>query len=341
MLLARYFDGVSARGHPVSLQRTQTHWLISGEGVERQIPVAQATLAERLGSIPRRLELGGGAYCEVADQERLHQMLLSVGERPANVEWLQRSRAAAVLATLALVGMGIAGYVWVLPLALELSADRLPPTVRTAISTQTLGLLDSQLLQPSTLEPAAQDRIRGGFHRLQSPADAAADVKLLFRSAQIGPNALALPDGTVIVLDALVALANDDEQVLAVVAHELGHVHHQHGIKLMLRNAVLGGVALWWLGDFSALMAGAPAALLHARYSRELETEADDFAAAMLLENSIAPSRLADFLEKMAADRVLSEGSPAGGGTNAQSQWLEYLATHPGSEQRAARLRAM
>lgn len=58
---------------------------------------------------------------------------------------------------------------------------------------------------------------------------------------QIGANAFALPDGTLVVTDELVELAGDnDDEVLAVLAHELGHIHERHGLRLLRTQGLSG-----------------------------------------------------------------------------------------------------
>ena len=53
--------------------------------------------------------------------------------------------------------------------------------------------------------------------------------RLELRSGEaLGANALALPSGIVIMTDDLVALAKSDDEIGAVMAHELGHVRGRH-----------------------------------------------------------------------------------------------------------------
>ncbi len=53
-----------------------------------------------------------------------------------------------------------------------------------------------------------------------------------FRASPIiGANAFALPGGIVIVTDQLMQLAEHDDEILAVLAHEIGHVKHRHVLR--------------------------------------------------------------------------------------------------------------
>jgi Zn-dependent protease with chaperone function len=119
-----------------------------------------------------------------------------------------------------------------------------------------------------------------------------------------------------------------------VLAHELGHVHHQHGVQLMVRGAIVGAVSAWWLGDISGLLAGAPAALLQARHSRDFEREADAFAAATLRANGIAPRKLGDMLRKL---METAGREPDGDG---RDDIADFLSSHPPTQERIAALDA-
>jgi Zn-dependent protease with chaperone function len=152
------------------------------------------------------------------------------------------------------------------------------------------------------------------------------------RSEALGANALALPSGVVVVTDGLVALAKDTDDVVAVLAHEVGHLEGRHSMRAIVQSALVSGLIMLVVGDVSALAAAAPAALLNARYSRDLEREADAYASDALRAIGVRPTRLADMLERMEA-----EHSKAGreGPTDAFS----YLSTHPTTEERLTALR--
>jgi predicted Zn-dependent protease len=159
-----------------------------------------------------------------------------------------------------------------------------------------------------------------------------APSRILFRSSpQIGPNAFALPGGTVIVLDQIVQLADSDEQILGVLAHEMGHINERHALRQMLQASVVGLTMAWYVGDISSLLAAAPTALLETRYSRDYESRADQFAIDMLRSNHISPRYLADMLEKLEHAH--------GGKADKKDSLMNYLSTHPNTAERIRMLR--
>ena len=49
------------------------------------------------------------------------------------------------------------------------------------------------------------------------------------------PNAAAVPGGTVLVTSGLLSQLTESEEVTAVLAHEVAHIHHRHGLRSLIR----------------------------------------------------------------------------------------------------------
>ncbi len=326
MLSANYFDGRSTRVRVVNLSIVDEDLVIAGEGVDVRVPFARVKVDERLGRAPRRLRLEDGTFCEVSDLEALDTLLSATAHRDGWVDRMQRRLQYVLPSLVACVLLVAAGYKWVLPWAAAEGAHRLPPAVGKTLSVQTLNILDGRILFPSKISAERRQSLSAQFHALRLPEGGAPVSELLFRnSPQLGANAFTLPDGTIIVLDDLVTLINDDPQTLAVFAHELGHAHGRHGLQLLLQSSVVGAFWTFYVGDISSLLAAAPTALLQAKYSQGLEREADDYGAALLMHNGMSPALLAEALKKLTESRP---GSSKGG----------YLSTHPSTEERLRHL---
>lgn len=326
---AAYYDGRTTQRHAVELYADGARLVVRGAGIDRAARLAELDVSERLGAAPRLLRFGDGAFCEVRDHAGLHVLLERLGHREGAIARWQRSAPLAAVSALLVAALLAGGYVWGLPWAAARAAQHVPADVDRLLSQQTLSALEDGMLSDSRLPAARQEQLREGFARLRVPEATRARIDVRFRAGAVGPNAFALPDGTVVLLDELVALAGDDREIYAVLAHEVGHVHHRHGVRLLLQGSVVGLLAAWWLGDLSGLLAGAPAALLQARYSRGFEAEADRYAATLLRANGIAPAQLAAMLEKLAG----AHGGRAGAG------WVDYLASHPAPHERIEALK--
>jgi Zn-dependent protease with chaperone function len=327
MLTADFLDGHSTRVREVILRVDGQTLLVSGESIELRVPFSEVRVDERLGRAPRRLRFSDGAFCEVRDLDALDALLSSAGHRDGWVDRTQRRARSVSLCLVAVMALVYAGYVWVLPWAAGKAAMRVPEAVSHQLSGATLRALDGQILLPSAIPEARQRELSDKFHGLRLPGSGHPQEVLLFRkSPQLGANAFTLPDGTIIVLDDLVKVVDDDQQILAAMSHELGHAHGRHGLRLLLQSSVLGTFLAFYLGDFSSVLAMAPATLLHAKYSRELEEQADNYAITVLKINGTSPVLLAEALKKLAAShRALDMG---------------YMSTHPAINERVEHLYA-
>lgn len=329
MVSARYFDGRSTRVHAVTVTLLGDELSVTGQDVDFRIPFDQVKVDERLGQAARRLRFPDGGFCEVSDLYALDALLASTGHRDGYVDRLQRQMKSVGLALLVCALLVIVGYKVVLPWAAERGARHLPPAVGKTLSVQALHALDGRLLLPSRIDPERQQTLIARYHALILPEGGTPKSQLLFRrSAQLGANAFTLPDGTIVVLDDLITALDDDRKVMAVTAHELGHAHGYHGLQLLLRSSIVGAFLTLYIGDISQLLAAAPAAVVQARYSQDLEREADDYGAALLQRNGLSPELMADVLQ------VLIKAHPGAkdGG---------YLASHPSTTERIRHLRSL
>lgn len=328
---AAYYDGQSSQRREVRLYATGTTLTVEGAGVRRVARAGEYTVSERLGSAPRLIRFTDGAFCEVPESPALQALLAAAGHRGSAVESWQISHRIAIASAIAVVAALVLGYLYGLPWLADRAAERVPRSVDRALSERTLQALERGLVDPSRLTEARRAAIVEAFGALKRPQGEHVAIDIRFGSSEIGPNAFALPDGTVMLLDELVELCDHDEQILAVLGHELGHVRHRHGLRLLLQGSLAGALAAWWIGDVTGVFAAAPAALLQARYSRGFEAEADAYAVALLRANGIAPSRLAEALEHLHA----AHGRHAG-----DQDWGDYLSTHPAPRARIEGLRA-
>ncbi len=326
MLQAQYVDGRSTRVRNVVVHVSGGNLVIAGDDVERTVPLTSVTFDEQLGRAPRRVRLADGAFCEVRDFEGVRLLMASAGLREGWVDRTQRHLRWVLLSVVACVVLVAAAYRWGLPWAAGAMAQRLPTAISRALSVQALKALDAGLLLPSMLDVERQAALRARFHALRAPGGGQMPWILQFRrSPALGANAFTLPDGTIVLLDDLVTMLKDDQLIMAVLAHEAGHAQERHGMQLLLRSSAVGAFLAFYLGDFSQLLAAAPAALVEAKYSQSLEWQADEFGSAVMDANGMSPALLADALEQ------LSKSHPEVAG-------VAYLTSHPPATERMRRL---
>ena len=328
----RCVDGRVARVHVGDLTIAGDTVVVTGDTFERHTPIGAVEITDAIGTAPRLVRFSDGACCEAIDRTIFDEMLLAHGLRPSRLAGWERSPAGLAASLLALVLVLTLAYRIALPAMAGVVAGRLPDPAVQQLSRHTLLVLDRTVFQPTDVPMLRRADLALAFTRLQFPPDRREPShEIVFRKAAgIGPNAFALPSGTIVVLDALVALAQDDREIVSVLAHETGHVVHRHGQRLILQKSAIALAIAFFLGDMTAVAAGAPTALLQSKYSRDFEREADDYAVAVLRRSGISTNHLAAILERLETAQ--------GGGRD--SSTLDYLSTHPATAERLARLRS-
>jgi Zn-dependent protease with chaperone function len=299
-------------------------------------PANGLQVSARLGRIPRRLTFPDGSVFETDDNDGIDRGLSLAGVTTPRSEGAidaLESRWPVALMSLAALALGSILFLKVgLPKLADIAARNTPMAVERPMGRETLRLLDRVMFEPSRLPAARQDGLRERFEAMTldlytKDLGRSADYRLEFRDAgKMGANALALPSGIIVLTDDLVALAQHDDEIIAVLAHEIGHVAHRHVLRSLYQSAGLAALAAAVVGDVSqvaGLVAFMPQ-LVEAGYSRDLEREADAFAKDWLRSKGIPARRFDDLLCRLIASH---------GGDDLGA--LRYLASHPSGAERS------
>jgi len=138
------------------------------------------------------------------------------------------------------------------------------------------------------------------------------DLTYRFKIVQIaGVNALSIPGGWVYVTAGMMRFVRTDDELAAVLAHELTHINHRHYYVQQQRSSsmtvgMILAAALSVLAKSAAPLiaaqAGTQAAL--ATYQRDLERDADLTGIGYLMKTSYTPVAMLTLMEHLAqADR--------------------------------------
>ncbi len=285
--------------------------LIAGESEPRHFPVNDLKVSERFSQATRIVQLPDGAVLEVSDGVALSRVLAAAGRPDAIVTRWQHSWRMVLGALLLSVALVAAAYVWALPVAADYAARRIPASWTTALDDIVIGQLKLQeSLKPSELSSERQHQLRLKFEALAaaSASTNAPAVSVHFYRIGTMPNAFALPGGSIVFLDGLIAMAPDDDALAGVFAHELGHAQNRHGLRTLLRTAAVSAVAAWYFGDLTSL-ASAAVLVSQLSYSRAFETAADDTAIALMQANHLDTQSLAELFRRMRDRGHLGESS--------------------------------
>lgn len=321
---ASYFDGKTSRIHRVTLSVDAGIATLSGEA-ERTSPITELRVSERTRNGFRKVTFPDDAYLEISDVSGFDALLAETGYRDSAVVRMQQSWRNALLGLIATIAILVLGYLYALPIAANLVAKALPESVEHSISTGTLEFLDKRIFAPSQLPVARREALSKHFQMMVPPKAGAPSYEIVFRKSNIGPNAFALPSGQIIMTDEMVKLMSNDEQIMGVLAHELGHLHERHLMRRIVQSSAIGAVVTVIFGDVSSIIVTVPTMMLDMKYSRDAEREADDYAIAMMKANGIPLSQLADGFAQMKAKAGEASPSP-------------YLSSHPSTAERIAHI---
>jgi Zn-dependent protease with chaperone function len=293
------------------------------------IPRTSVRASSRLGAMRRRLEFPDGSSFDTADNDAVDQMVRASGL----VHRLEQSWRLALVALIC-VGLATAAFVlYGIPASAGWLARHTSQSFAQYAEQRTLEAMDKVALHPSRITAQQQQHYRQLFADVAAQAPrGSGGYHLVFRDAPaIGPNAFALPGGTVIMTDQISPLVKHDEEIQGVFAHELSHVDRAHGLQRIYQASLVPAAIAFITGDASQLGHFAsilPGILLQSAYSREFEQQADDDAAVTLHRMDKNPAALADLLERMERKVCGHDGC----GPN-------WLGSHPATDLRARRLR--
>jgi Zn-dependent protease with chaperone function len=293
-----------------------------------QADIELIEVSQRVGSIPREITFPDGSLFETLDNDGIDTLLRHHRKKGVGVvHWLEQFRPRLIGITAAAVFLAYATYRLALPAMVELAVAVTPPMVPELMSSSTMATLDRTAFSPTELSGEKQDEIRQDFAKIAAQAEGSPeDYKLNFRKGGvIGPNAFALPDGTLVVTDELVSLAGDDLQMITgVLAHEIGHVEHEHSLRQLYRAAGVAGLVMLVAGDVGSAMEDIltqGGGLLALSHSRDAEAEADRRSVELMRAaglDATAIERFFALMEEEYGDRSKTS----------------MLSTHPGTPER-------
>lgn len=127
-------------------------------------------------------------------------------------------------------------------------------------------------------------------------------------------NAIAAPGGFILVSRGLLNCCRDEESLAAVLAHEVGHIQLEHGVKAIssarwktagMTAALEGGKSLGGgalsgaVGTFEGCVTDITDKIINSGYARKQEFEADKAAVEILKRVGYSPAGLKEMLQEM------------------------------------------
>jgi Zn-dependent protease with chaperone function len=248
---------------------------------------------------------------------------------PADDSWLSSLEIwhPRLIAVLAMCILGVlAIWKWGLGILVAGAIALTPAALVSSMDTGNLAALDRLFADPTELSQTDQDMVRDVFKDIKAHAPDApyGDYRLLFRKAdQIGPNAFALPGGTVVVTDALVEEFGNPDIIAGILGHELAHVSERHSLQQLYRSLSIYVLVALMAGDVGPILEDVlleGSALVSLAYSREHEASADVIGVKTSHAAGYDAAALAEFFEALSHEH--GDGGP------------EWRSTHPSNADR-------
>lgn len=284
--------------------------------------IGQVAVSPRLGNTPRYLQFPDGTF-ETCENQAIDDVFRN---RDTFSKILHKFETSLLLvgAGALLVAAFIFGFTtYVIPSAAKTVSHSIPHRLVTEAGHETLRMMDELYFEPTSLTLREQERIRG----LLAPHLDYESITLHFRKWY--PNALALPDQSIVITDSLAELMNDKELV-AIAYHELGHLEERHLVRRSLQASATSLLLFLLTSNVNNidLLVAIPSLLADLAYSRSFEREADLFALKKMKENNVDPIHLAEALVKLESwySMRFDRGE--------SNEGLNYLSTHPAPHER-------
>ena len=339
-------DGASSANLPAQLTSDDELLILAIQGQpNKSLSRTSFKVSPKLGRTPRYIEFTelSGQF-ETREHEQLELLLSQTKKNWSDyVHQLEHSLFMVFMATLITLGLGVSYFLWGIPAAADLVAKKLPESVLQEASDETLMILNKRYFSESKLDEIQQASFRDSIRKAAPDYDLS---KLhIVNGGDMGANALALPDGTIVFTDQLILLAEGDEaQLLGVFGHELGHIVHKHSLRQILQNSAISLTIALIGGDTSALgdiVLTLPIVFSQLAFSRDFELEADSYGVQFLTERGYDKQAFADMLTKLynshCETATISHGDTSTDEKEScddKDTWLKYLSTHPHLEAR-------
>jgi len=328
-----YFDGRNSAAHEVTVNVLGDVISIRGEGLHQDFKIAGCNFEPALGSTCRTLYTPNGGRLDTKDHRAFSVLERKKGSgRGFRIVHLLESHWKAALVSVAVAVLAVvATSIYGIPLLAEKVAFTLPDEVLQVLGKEALASADRHFFRPSELDVSRRQNIESLVEGFVATTGAQSPRLLVFRKTPSGPNAFALPGGTVVLTDELISFAEGNEEIVGVVAHELAHLERRHAVRTVLQGAGVFLMVSLLVGDVASITSTAgtlPALLLESRYSRGFEEEADLRASQWMRSAGYGVKPMIAFLTRIGEKNSFAEGP-------------EFLSTHPATEKRIAYLRKL
>ena len=319
----RYYNGLNSRSNPATLFIKKNIWHIEYHDVHKNIihvfwhPSAIKPVELTGQNITLSYGVFPPASLECDDTELLNYLHEVKGNNSASNKLFrfvkEKGSKAVVGITAALLALVVFIYFVILPFAAEGLASFVPHAYE-----QKMGYyMKDNFLYDLEIDYELTDAVNEFSSEINYDLDI--DPEIIVVDHQL-VNAFALPGGHIVIFEGILSKMDNDNQLAALLCHEVAHVKYKHSLKSIFKN--LGGYLFisWLFSDLNAVTAiiVENAHILHTlSYSRNLEHEADEKALEMLESNNISQQGMVELFQLLKNEAIVN------------TEDLNFLSTHP------------
>ena len=332
IFLARYFDGNTSTPHDVEI--TLSAHNITIKPLSGTVKIWQE---EHISIVSDRHDLNlhlsaehhsPNARLVITDQQAIKAFHHAMPQAQKKQHRTQRMGGKVLFLSFGVVMAVVAMTLIAVPLLAQVIAPRIPKSVEIRIGQNVrphiLTLFSQSSQQKTCIAPKGVAALSQLVKKIEAQQDISFPLNVIVIKSDIA-NAFALPGGYVVILSDIFKESKTPDEFAGVLAHEIGHIHHQHSMKNLIAAGGYSLVFSTLFGDFtgSTLVLGISQQLLQSGHTREAEIEADHFAGNSLHSLGADPSQLGVFLQRLDDSTLEKDG-----------EVLALLRSHPYSSQR-------
>lgn len=354
---ANYFDAQSSIIQPANISIDADQIKITTSQFNKFFSKKTTRVAEPYLNAALILQFDDGSHCEIHAPVDQQAALTQIAYQASLVEHWQRNWGIALFAIAVVLALFYGSYRYGGPILAKQIVPMIPQQADDFLGTEVESMLDADYFTESDIKAEQAAQITKVFEVIKPNASRIPLRLELRKSERIGSNALALPNGSIYLTDAMVQhMSKQDSQaepqinspltsagemqLAGVLAHEIAHIELRHSMHNITETSLMTVLLGATIGDFSNILSVAAGGLLNARYSQEKEAEADEYAIRLLKSRGISPAHLADLFASLDQDTSTDKSTKK----KRQSSWFEdqindYLSSHPMTEKRIERFR--
>ena len=356
----QYFNGQTSIKQSLTLVCTASGQISFNERNEPSFHVSEVTISQRVANTSRYIDFPDGSQFETNDNDSI-DLIINRFKPSRFYNLVHRLEAARKVVLVSLLIVAFGGWAFIqygVPYLSREVAIALPDESSHYLGQGILEKFDENIFKPSRISADQQAELKIIFTKLSTELGRP-EIKLEFRdSGVIGANAFALPNDVVVITDQLINIAANDNELVTIMLHEIGHIQHRHILRSMIQSFGMTFFIMAISGDVStasSMIAAAPLLFIQSGYSQEMELEADNYSLEYLLANNIDPYHFIRIMEKLEASHstefyncmneqgadievCLSDAVERLKSSKGEHSTLgNYLSSHPSTEERVRR----